>query len=816
MDFFTSVFIWYFYSFVLGMIFFPVTRKIFSSFFDLGYPFARTIGLIATSYILFILGTLKILPFYRGGIFLVLIICAVFLYYKDKTFLQDWKKLFKFQKFTIVFEEIMFFFSILFLAYIRAYEPSIHGLEKFMDFGFINSILRSNYFPPLDMWLSADPKSPEGYPINYYYFGHLTGAFLIKFSGVSPFIGYNLILATIYAQGITLAFSITANIVYLFQKHILKASSIKTFHLYVFGLIGSYLVNLGGNLHPIYLLTNGYPNDKPTPFWTNILSLQQINTEIFVQNKSLLRALIDLSKYWYPNATRFIPFTIHEFPSYSYVVADLHGHVFDIPFVILTLALMLVFFLNKIISIETKAKKEQLAETTYKKKLKHSEKSQPEVTQPKSFNPAEKITLFVNEILGAFNLPFTFSLTNFELFYAIGFGFMIAIHYMTNAFDGPIYLLFIILTFFTMFQLSVKFFFLVFTVGVSFIVFSLPFSTFFKPFASKIGVNCSPDFIFPKTTGAITAVQQATNDTVKYLGPFIFEKGNCQVSAPWMLLVLWGFFWISAIFLLIVLFSKVKESKKHVNIISQIDVFMLLTFGFGTFLVIVPEFFYAKDIYPAHFRANTMFKMGYQAFIMMSVASAYALYRMKLWNTVYKIIPITIYCVLAIFIFIYPVLAFPSYYPNAFADNKTAEPTLNGLTWMNTSYPEDREIIEYLNKYIKNQPVILEAQGDSYTDYERISANTGLPTVAGWWVHEWLWRGDANVVGERLQDISNMYESKDVQLTKSLLKKYNVSYVIISNQERTKYPNLYAEKYNEIGTKIFESSNRSGALYQVK
>lgn len=30
---------------------------------------------------------------------------------------------------------------------------------------------------------------------------------------------------------------------------------------------------------------------------------------------------------------------------------------------------------------------------------------------------------------------------------------------------------------------------------------------------------------------------------------------------------------------------------------------------------------------------------------------------------------------------------------------------------------------------------MLEANGDSYSDYERVSAMTGLPTVLGWYVH---------------------------------------------------------------------------------
>ena len=39
---------------------------------------------------------------------------------------------------------------------------------------------------------------------------------------------------------------------------------------------------------------------------------------------------------------------------------------------------------------------------------------------------------------------------------------------------------------------------------------------------------------------------------------------------------------------------------------------------------------------------------------------------------------------------------------------------------------------------------VLEANGDSYSGYERVSAMTGLPTVLGWYVHEWLWRDDTS------------------------------------------------------------------------
>ena len=71
-----------------------------------------------------------------------------------------------------------------------------------MDFGFINSILRSDYFPPKDMsWLS-------GGTINYYYFGHLTSALLIKTLGTRPEIGYNLTLSLLFALTLTASFSL--------------------------------------------------------------------------------------------------------------------------------------------------------------------------------------------------------------------------------------------------------------------------------------------------------------------------------------------------------------------------------------------------------------------------------------------------------------------------------------------------------------------------------------------------------------------------------------------------------------------------------
>src|SRR3989338_2929093 len=275
MDWIITTLNWYVPLFVLGIIVFPLTRKFFHQFFDQGYPFAKTIAILALSYIMFILGIYKLLPFTQTSLILIIVVFVMGYMYMNRTRLPRLSLNKGF--FIFLFEELLFIASLFFLVYIRGQEPSIRGLEKFMDYGFMKSILSSRFFTPLDMWFSGNN------PINYYYFGHLTGAVLIKLTDIPSAMGYNLILATIFAQSITMVFSLVGNIIYFFYKSLR--------HAIFGGLLGTLIVNLAGNLHTIYLFTSGYSPDKPLPFW-QILSKY------------------NPTKYWYPNATRFIPFTI--------------------------------------------------------------------------------------------------------------------------------------------------------------------------------------------------------------------------------------------------------------------------------------------------------------------------------------------------------------------------------------------------------------------------------------------------------------------------------------------------------------------------
>jgi len=816
---------WWLMLFGLGLLIWPLTKRIFSNFFDLGYPFAKILAILLLSYLTWLLGSLKILPFFRETILLVIVFLALInlLIFKTASKEVETKDAIAYRLFPsflrvfrergvkiLLFEELLFFLAFLFWAWVRAHEPSIHGLEKFMDFGFINSILKSNFFPPHDMWLSpsADPRYNGTFTINYYYFGHLTAAILTKLSGIDSAITYNLVLASLFALCFTGAFSIGGNLINSREhentrtkergeptKFFLFAISERLSPIFrssraisravrerknfrgrpqrsniLAGLLTAFLVTLAGNLHPIYLF------------------------------------LKDSTKYWYPDATRFIPFTIHEFPIYSWVVADLHGHVFDIPFVLLAIAMLISVF------------------------------------------------------------SFQFSVFSLGLL-----GLVLAVLYMTNAWDGIIYfglsgLVILVAHLKTSgrvdritkaqssklkaqsynlkrkTRLSFKFFAVVLTfalLALSFLLFSLPFNLNFQPFVKGIGVNCPLSFLPEKW------------------GPFIFEKQNCQRSPIWMLAILWGFFYFNAAAFLIYLFRssskqtqnsklKTERTKKRFRdltcrfdichlrfeILRKVDIFLFLMIVLSTFLLIFPEFFYAKDIYPAHFRANTMFKLGYQAFIMMSIASGYiiaqALSRFKQMKKQIKTDKFFVILLFCYFVILLPQLFLVSIYPYyaivSYYGNLKIYHGLDGAAWLKQQYPDDYEAIKWLKRNTKHEtcymlhvtcypPIVVEAVGESYTDYARVSAYTGLPTIIGWPVHEWLWRGSYDEAGARIPEVQTIYESKDLEETKKMLEKYKVTYVFIGSLEREKYKNLNEGKFNQLGKIVFQSGETK--IYQL-
>ena len=141
----------------------------------------------------------------------------------------------------IILEEAIFLFAMISFSLVRSYQPDIYGIEKFMDFGFINSILRGENFPAVDPWFS-------GNSINYYYFGHVYSAVLIKLSNIPSNISFNLMLASVFALIFTSAFSLFLTLFSFFTKSLKFLSQRLKIKFLLSAILASFLLTISGNL----------------------------------------------------------------------------------------------------------------------------------------------------------------------------------------------------------------------------------------------------------------------------------------------------------------------------------------------------------------------------------------------------------------------------------------------------------------------------------------------------------------------------------------------------------------------------------------
>ena len=184
-----SFILWTITVLILGWAVFPILFRLFPNLTDRGYALAKPAGLLLFGYLYWILVTFRILPNGWVGlasVYLFIVAAGILLAWKDHfSVMKEWAGR---NKWWILFIESGFFLLFGFFAFMRAAYPDIIGTEKPMELAFINSILRSDAFPPADPWLS-------GYAISYYYFGYVMVAGLIRLTGTLSGVGFNLAIA---------------------------------------------------------------------------------------------------------------------------------------------------------------------------------------------------------------------------------------------------------------------------------------------------------------------------------------------------------------------------------------------------------------------------------------------------------------------------------------------------------------------------------------------------------------------------------------------------------------------------------------------
>ncbi len=350
-----QLFIWWLLIQLLGLAALPLAYRLFKWLPGRGYAFAKPLGLLLTSYILWIATSLGYLHNTLGGALVAVALTAAisiawYVCRKEETepllgkrsspgtdstapslltFLRDHRRL-------ILTVELLFTVGFLAWAGLRAYAPDkimSSGGEKFMEIAFLNGILSSPTFPPRDPWLS-------GFAISYYYFGYVMMALLTRLSGVLPGVGFELYDALIVALTLTGAFGVVNDLVAGGSRT--RANDGQALG---YGLLGSLFVAILGNLEG--LLEACYARGLlPESFW------RWIDIPDLTTAGQITGSWYPGHGWWWWRASRVIrdrnllgepmPLNpIDEFPFFSFLLGDNHPHVLALPFVLLAVALAL-------------------------------------------------------------------------------------------------------------------------------------------------------------------------------------------------------------------------------------------------------------------------------------------------------------------------------------------------------------------------------------------------------------------------------------------------------------------------------------------
>jgi YYY domain-containing protein len=229
--------------------------------------------------------------------------------------------------------------------------------------------------------------------------------------------------------------------------------------------------------------------------------------------------------------------------------------------------------------------------------------------------------------------------------------------------------------------------------------------------------------------------------------------------------------------------------------------FLWLLVTGGLICLIVPELVYVRDAFDhtGLYRMNTVFKLGYQAWLLLALAAACTLPWAGAWLG-RRGWPAwaALTAVLLLLGAVYP-------YAGTYARKGGFghAPSLDGLRWLEPSSPGDPAAIDWLRANTPGSAVVLEAVGEDYSAFGhgRISTFTGRATVLGWAGHELQWDHPA---GSRAADVQTLYTTTDLAEARRLIAEYGVDYVVFGPIERTTYGDAGVDKWDQLGTKVFD------------
>ena len=286
----------------------PLAARLMRWLPDRGVVLAKPLALLLVSWLVWMGASTGLWTFSRVSVALsALLLAAVsgVLLYRNRWLIGLAKRHWKY----LASVEALFIAAYLAFVLVRAANPDLwhawRGGEKPMDMAYLLAVVKSSTFPPYDPWYAG------GF-INYYYYGFVPVAALIRLTGIVPEVAYNLALPMLFAFTLTGAFSVGYNLAEALRQR------------------GAQMAR------------------RRSPVWAGVGAALLVAVLANVDGAAQLlqgawRTVTDESfgRFDFWRSSRLMPdqIAINEFPFWTFLFGDLHAHLISLPFQVLAIGL---------------------------------------------------------------------------------------------------------------------------------------------------------------------------------------------------------------------------------------------------------------------------------------------------------------------------------------------------------------------------------------------------------------------------------------------------------------------------------------------
>jgi len=768
-----DIFAWLLIIEFLGLVAFPFTYVLFPVLKDRGYGFAKPLGLLMLAYPVWLLGSMQISA---GARVMPILVLAALTIASALVARRKWPEMLEFfrrDRALVLSIEGVFLLFFLGFALLRAGVSAIGHTEQPMDLAFLNASMLASSFPPADPWLS-------GHGISYYYFGYLTLGLPGVIGGISSSVVYNLALVLLPAMSAAAMMSLVSTLVVRAGGSLKVALSL--------GALGAVILVVFGNLEGMFEMLHAWGIGS-NGFWESV-GIKGLETQ------SGGSTFFPSDGWWWWRSSRVIDtvvagasldFTIQEYPFFSTYLGDLHPHVMSIPFVLLFLAFSLNLLADKAPLTVTWIRARWFTVTMIGLTL-----------GALGFINAWDLPVFFGVLVGVIALKAYGALRDgWRRDYALG------------ALILPAIVLFLAvvpyLPYYGSFSGQVKGIDAVSTPGTSVFHFTVVWGVFLAALAPFLLLSLMRwgQWLRARLTVYVAATLALAPVLLWFAITLVRGDGG---QIPDRLFVALPLALILAMLL-------VRTMQSSVNRDDLPSVFTFGTLAVGVALLMGSELFYVVDVFNS--RMNTMFKLYYQAWALLAVATPVAIYywslaaaRGGLWT---RRAGVSWGVVLGLGAL--GALYLPIGMAVTVGNTAGGVYTLDGAAFLNERASGEFAGIEWLKHNASANDAIVEAVGGDYTEYGRVASFTGLPSVLNWTGHELQWRGSSELMDGRAEDVASVYQSEDATLVGSVLDRYDVRYVVFGSRERTKYQVQSLDHLTPMLNSVF--SQEDFTIYEV-